>query len=29
MYHLSVAATDAASATMHCPHIVAASPVCQ
>jgi hypothetical protein len=28
MYHLSVAATDAMSATMHCPHIVAASAVC-
>lgn len=28
LYHLSVAASDAASATMHCPHTVAASPVC-
>jgi hypothetical protein len=28
MYHLSVAATDAASATMHCPHILAVSAAC-
>ncbi len=28
MYHLSVAATDAASATMHCPHTVTSSPTC-
>jgi hypothetical protein len=28
MYHLSVAATDPASATMHCPHIKANSAVC-
>ena len=28
MYHLSVAATDAASATMHCPHIVVVSATC-
>jgi hypothetical protein len=28
MYHLTVAASDAASAAMHCPHIVLASPVC-
>jgi hypothetical protein len=27
-YHLTVAATDAASATAHCGHIIAASPVC-
>lgn len=27
-YHLSVAATDAASAMTHCPHIVLMSPVC-
>ena len=27
-YHLTVAATDAASATAHCPHIIGASPVC-
>ncbi len=27
-YHLSVAATDAPSAALHCPHIVATSPVC-
>ncbi len=29
LYHLSVAASSAASATTHCPHIVAASPVCR
>jgi hypothetical protein len=27
-YHLTVAATDAVSATAHCPHIVGASAVC-
>jgi hypothetical protein len=29
MYHLSVASSDAASATTHCPHIAEVSPVCQ
>jgi hypothetical protein len=28
MYHLSVAATDAAAATTHCPHIMAVSATC-
>ena len=28
LYHLTVAATDAASATAHCGHITSASPVC-
>jgi hypothetical protein len=28
MYHLSVAATDAAAATLHCPHIVTVSATC-
>jgi hypothetical protein len=27
-YHLTVASSSAANATTHCPHIVAASPVC-
>ena len=29
LYHLTVAATDAASATTHCPHTVADSPPCK
>lgn len=29
LYHLSVAATDAASATTHCPHTAAISSTCQ
>ncbi len=29
LYHLTVAATDTASATTHCPHIPATSPPCQ
>jgi hypothetical protein len=28
VYHLTVASSSAANATAHCPHIVAASPVC-
>jgi hypothetical protein len=28
LYHLTAAAVDAAAATIHCPHIVGASPVC-
>ena len=28
MYHLTVASSSASLATMHCPHIVRASPVC-
>ena len=29
LYHLTVAATDANSATMHCPHTAVVSPVCK
>jgi hypothetical protein len=29
LYHLTVAATGGDNATMHCPHIVTASPVCK
>ena len=29
LYHVTVASKDAANATTHCPHIVAASPVCK